>query len=125
MRFDHVAIALNGNPVVLTWTGRQALLQRLQHVKENTQIRAAFSAGSASRPVQLRPAQRTALLLALEVWSVGLDGYEPIPQELLDLRSALLADLHSANRASRSGQLQIVPPNARRPRHAPPPVVRL
>ena len=94
MRFDRVAVALNGSPVVLSWTARQALMRRLQHVQENTQIRATFSAVGATRPVKLRPGQRTALLRALEAWSLDLNGDEPIPQDLLDLRNALIADLH-------------------------------
>ena len=52
------------------------------------------SALSTQRPVQLRPGQRTALLRALEAWSLDLNGYEPIPQDLLDLRNALIADLN-------------------------------
>ena len=40
--------------------------------------------------------QRAALLLTLEGWSLDLDGYEAIPQDLLRLRDALIADLHEA-----------------------------
>jgi hypothetical protein len=89
----HVAVSLNRGPVLLSWTARQALMRRLQHVQSNAQIRASFSAVGTSRPVELRPGQRTALLRVLEAWSLDLDGYEPIPQDLLDLRSALYADL--------------------------------
>ena len=97
MRFDHVAVALSRGSVTLSWTARQALMQRLQHVQECAHLRASFSAAHAARPVQLRPGRRTALLLALEAWSLDLDGYEPIPQELLDLRNALIADLHGSD----------------------------
>jgi hypothetical protein len=44
--------------------------------------------------VELRPGQRTALLLVLKSWALDPDGYEPIPQEFLELRNALIADLH-------------------------------
>ena len=93
MLLHRVAVALNQGPVIISWTARQALMRRLQHVQSNAQIRATFSAVGTSRPVELRPGQRTALLRALEAWSLDLDGYEPIPQDLLDLRNALIADL--------------------------------
>ncbi len=71
-------------------------MRRFQHVQENAQLRATFSAGEATLRVQLRPGQRNALLRTLEAWSLDLDGYEPIPQDLLDLRNALIADLHGS-----------------------------
>ena len=93
-RLHRVAVPLNRGPVILSWTARQALMRRLQHVQSNAQIRARFSAVGATRPVELRPGQRSALLRALEAWSLDLNGYEPIPQDLLNLRNALIADLH-------------------------------
>ena len=96
VRLDVVAIALNQGTVTVSWTSRQALMRRLQHVQENAQLRAAFSAGEVTLRVQLRPGQRNALLRALEAWSLDLDGYEPIPQDVLDLRNALIADLHGS-----------------------------
>ena len=68
-------------------------MRRLQHARETVQLRAAFTAGGTSWPVQLRPGQRGALLLILEDWAFDLSGYEPIPEELLGLREALAADL--------------------------------
>lgn len=100
MRFDRIAVALNRGPVVLSWDARQALMQRLQHVQETAHLRATFSAADAVRPVELHPARRTALLRALEGWaSLDPNGYEPIPQELVDLRNALIADLHDSESA--------------------------
>ena len=93
MRFDLITVALNGNPVALSSSARQALMRRLQHVQETVRLRASFTVADAWRPVTLMPGQRAALLLVLEVWSLGPDDYEPIPRELLDLRNALLADL--------------------------------
>ena len=92
MRFDLITVALNGNPVALCPSARQALMRRLQHVQETVQLD-HFTVADAWRPVTLMPGQRAALLLVLEVWSLGPDDYEPIPRELLDLRNALLADL--------------------------------
>ena len=94
VRPKHVVVALSPGTVVLNWPARQALMRRLQHVQSNAQIRASFSAVGPARAVVLRPGQRTALLHALEAWALDLDGYEPIPPDLLDLRNALVADLH-------------------------------
>ena len=43
-----------------------------------------------------RPGQRSALLRALDAWSLDLDGYEPIPPDVLGLRNALIADLYGS-----------------------------
>ena len=102
-RLHRVAVALNRSAVTLSWTSRQALMRRFQHVQENAQLRATFSAGEATLRVQLRPGQRNAVLRALEAWSLDLDGYEPIPQDLLDLRDALIADLHGVGVAAAPG----------------------
>ena len=91
-----VAVALNRGTTIISWTSRQALMRRLQHVQENAQLRAAFSAGEETLRVQLRPGQRSALLRALAAWTLDLDGYEPIPQDVLDLRNALIADLYGS-----------------------------
>jgi hypothetical protein len=95
-RLDRVTVALNSGNVVLTWASRQALMRRLQHVQETARIRVAFEAAGASRPIQLTGGQRTALLLTLEGWSLDLDGHERIPKDLLELRDALISDLHNA-----------------------------
>jgi hypothetical protein len=93
-RLDRVTVALNRGNVVLTWTSRQVLMRRLQHVQETARLRVAFEAAGASTPVQLTGGQRTALLLTLEGWSLDLDGHEAMPQDLFALRDALIADLH-------------------------------
>lgn len=95
VRLNLAIVALNQDPLVISSTARQALLQRLQHVRETASLRASFSAVYPAVPVELRPGQRTALLLVLKSWALDpADGYEPIPQELLELRNALIADLH-------------------------------
>ena len=93
VRFDRVDVALSRGSVILSWTARQALMRRLQHVQESVHIRASFSAGDEARSVQLRPGQCRALLRALDAWALDPDGYALIPQELLDLRNALLRRL--------------------------------
>ena len=85
-RLDRVTIALNGGDVVLSWASREALMQRLQEVNESSQIRRSFTAVGASRPVALSPAQRADLTVILDQWLQNL------PDELLDLRNALIAD---------------------------------
>ena len=99
-RLDRVTVALNRGPVILTWDVRQALMRRLQHVQSTARLRVAFEGVGASEPVELTESQTTALLLTLEGWTLDLDGYEPIPPELLELRTELIADLHHAERAS-------------------------
>jgi hypothetical protein len=78
---------------------RQALMRRLQHVKSTARLRDSFEAVvGASRPVELTGGQRTALLLTLEGWSLDLDGYEAMPKGLIELRNALIDDLHDAEK---------------------------
>ncbi len=78
-------------------------MRRLQHVQTIAKVGASFDAAGASRPVELSPGQRTALLLTLEEWSLDGDGYEPMPHSLLELRNALLADLHDTQGSPAAG----------------------
>jgi hypothetical protein len=87
-RLDRVTVALNGGDVVLSWASREALMLRLQETQESSQIRHSFTAVGASRPVALSPAQRADLIVILDDWPVTL------PQDLQELRDALIADLH-------------------------------
>jgi len=95
VRLRPAVVPLN-RPVTLSWNARQALLGRLQHVQETAHLRASFSDVYPAPAFQLRPGQRMALLRVLEAWAVDLDGPEPIPDELVDLRSALTADLNGS-----------------------------
>ena len=95
-RLDRVTVPLNGGDVILTWDARQALMRRLQSVQETFRLRASFEAVGASHPVELTGGQRTALLLILEEWTLDLDGHEAMPQDLYELRNALITDLHDA-----------------------------
>ena len=96
-RLDHVTVALSRGNVTFTWATRQALMRRLLHVHSTARIRASFEAVGASRPVELSAGQRAVLLIILEEWSVGGDGYEAMPEGLFELRNALLDDLHDAS----------------------------
>jgi hypothetical protein len=95
-RPDRVTVALTPNDVTISWLGRQVLLGRLQHAQD---LRAAFEAGGATRPVELTPAQRAELLAVLEAWALETpSGYAGLPGEVLDLRNALMNDMHGAGR---------------------------
>ena len=89
-RLDRVTIALNGGNVVITRASREALLQRLLDVHESRQIRLAFTAADGSHPVELSPAQRVELIVNLNDW------LETMPEDLLEFRNALIADLRDA-----------------------------
>ena len=61
-------------------------MRQLQEVDESSQIRRSFTAVGASRPVALSPAQRAELVVILDGW------LKNPPEDLLDLRNALIAD---------------------------------
>jgi hypothetical protein len=84
----HVTIALNRGNVVLSSAIRDALMQRLQKVREPHEIRLSFTDADGSRPVEIRPPQRAYLAAILNNWPEA-------PQDLPALRDALIADLHS------------------------------
>ena len=93
---DRVTVALKQSDVPLSWLGRQVLLGRLQHAQE---IRAAFEAVGATRPVELTPGQRAELLALLEKWALETpSGYAGLPGEVLDLRNALMNDMNGGER---------------------------
>ena len=87
---DHVTIALEGADVVLSWASRDALMQRLQEIRETHEIRLSFTAVDGSRHVELSPAQRANLVVILDDWP------ETMPDDLLQLRNALITDLHDS-----------------------------
>ena len=61
-------------------------MQRLREISERSHIRSRFDPDGAS-PVELSPAQRASLLVILDDWP------ETMPQELLELRNALITDV--------------------------------
>ena len=62
-------------------------MQRLRDISERSHIRSRFDPDGAS-PVELTPAQRASLLVILDDWP------EAMPQELLELRNALITDVN-------------------------------
>lgn len=93
-RPGRVTIALDHGDVTMSWLGRQVLLGRLQDAPE---IRKAFEAVGATRPVELTPDQRAELLHVLEQWALETpNGYPSLPAEILDLRNALMDDVNDA-----------------------------
>ncbi len=89
-RLNHVTIALSRGSITISWDARQALLTRLQHVQSTSRIRASFHAVGATRPVELHPGQKVALVKMLEEW---WDEGTGMPIELAALRAALKDDL--------------------------------
>ena len=86
LNYRRVTVALDGSDAVLSWASREALMQRLQDMSERSHIRARFDPDGAS-PVKLTPGQRARLLVILD------DSPETMPQELLELREALITDV--------------------------------
>ena len=95
-RLDKVTIALSRGDIVIDWDTRQALMARLLHVGTRARIRDTFQAVGATRPVELRPGQRAALLQVLDDWLADNTGYAPMPEELFTLRDALADEAPSA-----------------------------
>lgn len=87
-RPDRVTIALDRGNVVLSWASRGALLERLQEVDERRLIRFSFTAVDGSLPVKLNPAQCADIIVVLDEWP------DMLPQDLLEFRDALIADIH-------------------------------
>ena len=94
-RLDKVTVALNRCNPTIRWDARQALMARLQHVNESSRLRASFEAAGATRPVELNPGQKAALVTTLEEWWEAGKGDMPI--ELVVLHDALRDDLHDAD----------------------------
>ena len=95
-RLDRVTIALSRGDIVIDWETRQALMARLLHVGTRARIRDSFQAVGATRPVELRPGQRAALLQVLDDWSADADASARMPEELFILRDALADETPSA-----------------------------
>jgi hypothetical protein len=81
-RPDRVRIALPAGEVTIAWDARQALMRRLQHVKEGGRIRESFEAGRATPPVRLNQGQCDTLHRVLLDWPNN--GMPPDLRELAD-----------------------------------------
>src|SRR4051812_19235260 len=91
-----VTIAIQSGDVSITWAARQALMQRLQHLKELFRIRDSFETVDPTRPlVQLSQIQRFVLQQTLLDWST--DG---MPAELNELLETLSAEISQSGTQS-------------------------
>ena len=89
-RIDLITVKLTRGDITINWDTRQKLLARLQQVSESSSLRAMFEAVGATRPVELNPAQRAALLGLLDEWTLE---DEVLPADLIQIRDALTEDL--------------------------------
>lgn len=90
-RLDWIEIPLRRTTVTLPWASRESLLERLIHDADK-EIRAAFEAVGASRPVNLTPVQKTELFRVIETWQGIVGGSSGLPAGIFNLRNALLDD---------------------------------
>jgi hypothetical protein len=93
--FDRVTVALERNrSVALNLDAGEALVDRLRDVRTVwPRLCDEFEEAGTSRPVFLASFQRSALLDALDDWSRELEGNAVMPDDILELRNALVADL--------------------------------
>jgi hypothetical protein len=96
-RLDRVTVRLRSNDVTLTWAARDALLEKLDNIGIDGDIRQVFEAVGASRPVRLSTPQQTQLLRILESWAAEIpDGFLAQHKPLHALKNTLIDDLHDA-----------------------------
>jgi hypothetical protein len=94
-RIDEVRVALRQGMVVLPWTSRDALLERVGKAGTMNDVVDAFRAVRTTQPVRLTDAQKAEMLNVISFWADKLDGgYNELPEGIDDLRNALRDDLH-------------------------------
>ena len=74
-RLDRVHIATRTGDVEMTWAVRDTLLEELAFAPDMKEVRQAFEAAGASRPVELTDQQQADLRTALDNW--GSDRLQP------------------------------------------------
>ena len=91
-RLDRVAVSTSRATIELPWGSRDRLLHEIRHLDNAEQIRAAFEAVGATRPVPLSRADEVLLFDAINAWlqSVTVDG---LPEGVWELRCALADEL--------------------------------
>jgi hypothetical protein len=94
-RLDRVTIALGDRDAIVSWSTREALMARMQHF-DATELRGGFDAVGVTRPIELGPSQRDALLQVLEAWS---RDEHPMPNELVERRDALIDGFNETERS--------------------------
>ena len=96
-RLEQVTVRLSSGDVIVPWEARQTLLNELGKHTPGRDIRGAFEAVGATRPVTLTLTQKTYLLTVIEQWAVEtVRGYDALPGAIFTLRNTLLDDLHDA-----------------------------
>jgi hypothetical protein len=98
-RLDRVQIqfASVDEPIVISWDTRDELVDRLRLRADGATAVEAFRAVGASSPVRLTIDEKEQLLIVIDEWMCELgSGY--LPDGVFDLRSALINDLHDADR---------------------------
>jgi hypothetical protein len=91
-RIRHFKIALSRNTVELPWPSRTRLLERVGRHNGGLQVRLAFEAVGATRPVKLDPAGKRVLLQVVERW-LAEPGYGGMPDGIRELRDELQNEL--------------------------------
>jgi hypothetical protein len=92
-RLDRVAISTNRGTVELPWASRDKLLHEIRHLDGADEIRHAFDAVGASRPVPLNRADKLLLVDAINTWAQSVT-IDELPAGVWELRSALAAEIH-------------------------------
>src|SRR4051794_1072026 len=88
----HFTIALSRNTLELPWTSRAPLLKRVERHAGGLQVRLAFEAVGATRPVKLDPAGKRVLLQVVEQW-LGEATADGLPAGVWELRNELQNEL--------------------------------
>ena len=88
----HFKIALAATTVELPWTSRAPLLKRVERHPGGLQVRLAFEAVGATRPVKLEPAGKRLLLQVVEE-GFGEATADGLPTGVSELRNELQAEL--------------------------------
>jgi hypothetical protein len=96
-RLDWIEVALSRDTVTLPWASRDSLLEQFTR-GTGKEIRTAFEASGASRPVKLTLEQKAELVRVIETWHRIVGGYGGLPAGVFNLRNALLDDLADAAR---------------------------
>jgi hypothetical protein len=91
-RIQHFRIALSRITLDLSWTSRKPLLERVNKRADGLQVRLAFEAVGATRPVRLDPAGKRVLLQVVEA-RLGDVTVDRLPPGVLELRNELQNEL--------------------------------
>ena len=83
---------------MLPWPSRHALVDQIGRSDSLQRVRVAFEAVGTSRPVELAPDEKDALVHVIETWGGEVDGWSEkgLPAGILELRNALYDDLHDS-----------------------------